>query len=368
MSVILNMVDWSQAFDRLSHKNGVESFIENGVRPSLIPLLINFFQNRKMRVKWKGKVSKEHILNGGGPQGGLMGILEYLSQTNNNTDFISEDLKFKFIDDLSFLEILNLISQGLCSYNMKFHVASNVSVHNQYLPPESLQSQSNLDKISTWTKDHQMQLNIEKSKFMVFNFTDNYQFNTKLCIDEKPLEQVREERLLGVVINDKLTWESNTQFIVRKAYKRMIILHNLFQFGLPLKDMVEIYILYIRSVVENSAVVWHSSLTVADRLTIERVQKVALKIILNQNYESYDQALKVSGLPTLEQRRILLCQKFATKCLKNEKNCDMFPLNEHSMAMKTRHPEKFYVQPAKTGRLQDSAIPYMQRLLNKMYK
>ena len=148
----------------------------------------------------------------------------------------------------------------------------------------------------------------------------------------------------------------------------MIILHNLFQFGLPLKDMVEIYILYIRSVVENSAVVWHSSLTVADRLTIERVQKVALKISLNQNYESYDQALKVSGLPTLEQRRILLCQKFATKCLKNEKNCDMFPLNEHSMAVKTRHPEKFYVQPAKTGRLQDSAIPYMQRLLNKMYK
>ena len=65
MSVILNMVDWSQAFDRLSHKNGIQSFIENGVRPSLIPLLINFFQNRKMKVKWNGKVSNEHILNGG---------------------------------------------------------------------------------------------------------------------------------------------------------------------------------------------------------------------------------------------------------------------------------------------------------------
>ena len=55
-----------------------------------------------MKVKWNGKLSKEHILNGGGPQGGLMGILEYLSQTNNNTDFISDELKFKFIDDLSF--------------------------------------------------------------------------------------------------------------------------------------------------------------------------------------------------------------------------------------------------------------------------
>ena len=69
MSVILNMVDWSQAFDRLSYKNGIESFIEKGVCPSLIPLLINIFQNCKMKVKWNGKLSKEHILNGGGPKG-----------------------------------------------------------------------------------------------------------------------------------------------------------------------------------------------------------------------------------------------------------------------------------------------------------
>ena len=298
-----------------------------------------------------------------------MCILEYLSQTKNSTDFTSDELKFKFIDDLSFLEILNLISQGLCSFNMKYHVASNIgSEHNQYLPPENFKSQSNLDKISAWTKEKQMQLNIEKSKFMIFNFTENYQFNTKLCIENQPLEQVKVEKLLGVVINDKLTWESNTQFIVKKAYTRMIILHNLFKFGLPLKDMVEIYILYIRSVVENSAVVWHSSLTVADRLTIERVQKVALKIILNEKYESYVQALEVSGLQTLEERRIILCKKFAVKCLKNEKTSHMFPLNFNSTTVKTRNPEKFYVQPAKTRRLQVSAIPYMQQLLNTIYR
>ena len=65
-------------------------------------------------------------------------VLEYLSQTKNSKDFTSDELKFKFIDDLSFLEILNLLSQGLCSFNMKFHVLSNIgSEHNQYLPPEN---------------------------------------------------------------------------------------------------------------------------------------------------------------------------------------------------------------------------------------
>ena len=52
-------------------------------------------------------LAKYTYLMGGEPQGGLMGILEYLSQTHNNTDdFISEELKFKFIDDLTFIEIL----------------------------------------------------------------------------------------------------------------------------------------------------------------------------------------------------------------------------------------------------------------------
>ena len=256
MSVILTMVDWSQAFDRQCHKLGIESFIRNGVRSSLIPILKSFFQNRQMRVKWQDKISSPHILNGGGPQGGLLGILEYLSQTNNNTDFISDDLKFKFIDDLSFLEIINLISLGLCSYNFKQQVPSDIGC--QFLPPENLETQTNLEKISTWTGKNLMKLNTDKSKYMIFNFTDNHQFNTRLSLENNVLEQVSEQSLLGVVINDRLTWDSNTDFIVKKAYKRMIILHNLFNFVLPVDELIQIYILYIRSLVEHSAVVWHN--------------------------------------------------------------------------------------------------------------
>ena len=87
---ILNLVDWSQAFDRQSHRLGVQSFIENGVRPALIPILVNFFQNRKMRVKWKGHISTLRSLHGGGPQGGTLGIEEYISQSNDSTNFLKD--------------------------------------------------------------------------------------------------------------------------------------------------------------------------------------------------------------------------------------------------------------------------------------
>ena len=361
-AVIVQMIDWSQAFDRQSHTLGIQSFLKNGVRHSLIPILISFFQNRSMRVKWNGVTSKSRVLNGGGTQGGLMGILEYLSQTNDNVEFIPVEDRYKFKDDLSVLEIINLISVGLSSYNYKQHVPSDInSEHNQYLPAKNINSEGYLQQISDWTDENQMKLNAEKSKFMVVNFTENYQFNTRLLLNNNLLSQVRETRLLGVVLRDDLTWKSNTDFIVKQAYKRMILLHRLFAFNMPTEDMIEIYTLYIRSILESSAVVWHSSITQEEVIELERVQKVALRVILSSEYENYGNALTLSGLSTLEQRRITLCKKFAISCTKSHKTSDMFPLNPSTAD--TRHHGKYLVQQATTSRLKDSAIPYMQRLL-----
>ena len=117
-AVLATLVDWKQAFPRQCPKLGIESFIQNGVRPSLIPLIMSFFQNRKMRVKWKGHLSNIRELNGGGPQGSSFGIWEYLSQSNDNADFVSPEDRFKFVDDLSFIEVINLLSVGLASFNI----------------------------------------------------------------------------------------------------------------------------------------------------------------------------------------------------------------------------------------------------------
>ena len=100
-----------------------------------------------------------------------------------------------------------------------------------------------------------------------------------------------------------------------------------------------------------------------EQMELARVQKVALRIILKSDYENYTNALKLVGLETLHERRTILCKKFATNCTKNEKTCAKFPLNPSTV--NTRHPEKFYVQPANTRRLSQSAIPYLQRLLNE---
>ena len=277
-------------------------------------------------VKWKGLLSKSRPLPGGGPQGGTMGIEEYLSQSNNNTEFLDPDKKFKFIDDLSILEIINLISIGLASYNCHQHVPSDVGPEHHYLDPRNIKSQEYLDKIEEWTKSQKMKLNADKSSFMIFNFSKNYQFKTRLELEDIHLEQVNESRLLGLVLRDDLSWVSNTQSITKRANARMIILRNLYSFDIPVEDLLQLYILYIRSLVEQSAVVWHSSITKGEQKDLERIQKVALRLILKDSYENYDSALKLTGLETLTARRTKLCLTFARKCVKHEKTSHMFPL------------------------------------------
>ena len=107
-----------------------------------------------------------------------------------------------------------------------------------------------------------------------------------------------------------------------------------------------------------------SSITVGEQNDLERIQKVALKIILGENYLSYENALYLSNLETLKARRIQLSKRFAIKCTRNEVLSDMFPLSEHNV--NTRNPEKYRVTKARTNRLAVSAIPTMQRQLNKL--
>ena len=71
-------------------------------------------------------MERENMKDGGGPQGGLWGILEYLSLSNDNTDYISNKDKYKYIDDLSILEKINLLCIGLSSYQFKSHMASDI--------------------------------------------------------------------------------------------------------------------------------------------------------------------------------------------------------------------------------------------------
>ena len=210
-----------------------------------------------------------------------------------------------------------------------------------------------------------MKLNISKTKNMIFNFSKNNQFSTEIKLDGGIIETVNETKLLGTLISNDLNWRKNTERIIKESNKRMVFLHRLSKFTKNIKDLKKIYILQIRSKLEQSAVLWHSSLTQKCEINLERVQKSALKVILGERYIDYDNALKVLKLQSLKERREELCLRFARKCLQVPKFLKMFPRKHHDHDMEKRRSESFQVKRGLTERLRKSAIPYMQRLLNE---
>ena len=239
-AVVANMIDWNSAFVRQCPKLGIVSFQNNGVRSSLIPILISYFQERHQSVKWRGVLTTPKRINGGGPQGATLGILEYLSQSNNSSDCVGQDDRYKFVDDLTVLEIVNLLTIGLSSFNTRNQVPNDIGEHNQFIPPENLKSQTYLNEINSWTTKQRMLINKKKTKTMVFNFTDKYQFSTRLSLDNEILETVKETKLLGTIITEDLKWDKNTNSITKKAYARLELLRKLKKFQPPVKDLKKI--------------------------------------------------------------------------------------------------------------------------------
>ena len=176
---------------------------------------------------------------------------------------------------------------------------------------------------------------------------------------------INSTRLLGTIITNNLRWEENTSNIVKKANARMQLLRKVASFGTSVEELKNIYILFIRSQLEHSATVWHSSLTQENKNDLERVQKSAMKTILAEKYKSHEQALSFLNLETLDERRKDLCLKFAIRTSKHEKTHKIFPTNMKKHEMPTRKGEKFKVQFAKTERLRKSAVIYMQNILNE---
>ena len=146
----------------------------------------------------------------------------------------------------------------------------------------------------------------------------------------------------------------------------MELLRKVASFGTGIDDLKNIYILYVRSLLEQSATVWHSSLTEENQNDLERVQKTALKVILGNKFKSYKNALSMLNIETLTERREQLCLSFALKASKHPKTKQMFPLNEKKHVMGTRNQEKYVVHHAHTDILKDSAIIFMQNLLMNM--
>ena len=331
-----------------------------------------------MVVRYKGETTGMKALPGGGPQGTLLGLLLFLilindcgfddqdkpigqTITSQKKKFSSPTFHSKYVDDLTIAEAINLKETLLPNTERALPDPYHARL-GQKLCPEKSKMYEQIGKIQEYASENQMKLNTAKCKFMLFNPTINYDFIPELEIDGRELDTMEEMKMLGLVLSNDLSWRPNTDNMVMKAYKRIWMIKRLKSRGANLDDLTDIYTKQIRSVLEFGVPVWNCGLTKAEVTDIERVQKSFLHIALGDSYGDYDNALSISKLETLEERRKNLCIKFAKKAAKHPKHKDWFvPESKPN----TRSEKTNFKAP--TGRLKrflKSPIPYLTNLLN----
>ena len=213
-----------------------------------------------------------------------------------------------------------------------------------------------------------MKINQKKTKVILFNNSRKYDFSPQLGFNDKDdddvLEIVEELRLLGVVITSNLNWQAHVDHMCQKAFNRLWMIRRLKPLGATVDELIEVYQTQIRCLLEFAVAAWNSGLTKAQINQLERVQKCALAIILQDDYVDYGHALSSVNLKSLQDRRHALCLKFAKKALKHPKFRKWFCPN-NPIRIDTRS-DKQTLKPvqSRTCRYEKSPIAYLTRLLN----
>ena len=397
-AVINLLADWSKAFNKVNHNIIMRILIALKIPQWLLRLILSYLQNRKMILRFRNCSSSPKDLPGGCPQGTLIGVILYILYINpigfpgEITLQISDILKnykspldifpdllpnnkslpatlnaAKYMDDATIQEAVDL-STTLASKLDRSGPLPWWESSGKLLPNANTQLKSEIESIKTISDEREMVLNPDKTKIMVVNFTHNHQFQSLLTIpgSSTSIELTFETKLLGYWLTVNMKPDVHVSYILKIAYGRLWAISRLKTANVPNNDILHFFNVKIRSVLEYAAPVFTSMLTVENKIDIERTQKIALKVILNDEYSTYDQACAVLNTLSLESRRKDLSLNFALKCLKSEAHNHFFK-QRTSTYYQLRKIKAFEEPFCHSERYNTSPIPYFTRLLNEHF-
>ena len=151
---------------------------------------------------------------------------------------------------------------------------------------------------------------------MLINFMLNDNFNTTpIVLGNNTVERVTSYKLLGIIISNDLKWGEHIDYISKKASKRLNSLTIYKKVNVDKDGILKVYLTKISSILEYGVQVWQD---IPESLsnTQELIQKRALHIIYP--CRSYLDALNITNLTSLKERRTQLCCKYIRKMSQND--------------------------------------------------
>ena len=124
----------------------------------------------------------------------------------------------KYVDDLS-LAFSIYLKESLVT-NPEMNPQRPLSYHNRtnhILPLRKNVMQQEFYKLTEFANQHEMVINADKMKAMLFNSARKWDFMPQIENGSgEYLEVLEELKSLGVIVSTNMTWHSNTKYICSK--------------------------------------------------------------------------------------------------------------------------------------------------------
>ena len=226
---LLLLLDFSKAFDMVDHKLLLKKLYWYGIRGTAHHWFESYLAHRKQYVGVNNHTSTIGELDHGVPQGSILGPLLFIIFINDMPNIFPGAHFIMYADDA------NIIISG--------KTIGEIEEKIKLLIP----------KLSNWVQGNMLKLNTTKTKYMLISNLINHDFN--IIIGNKKIARVTQEKFLGVIVDDKLTFNAHRQALAKKIANNCGVLFRA-RHILNMQSLKLLYYSFIQSHMVYCSGVW----------------------------------------------------------------------------------------------------------------
>ena len=282
------ILDFAKAFDVVPFAKLLDKIAAMGVHPTIIDWVKAWLTNRTSTVIANDTKSLPLPVTSGVPQGSVLGPLLFLIYINDMPVCVRSNLRLFADDSLLYREIKT--------------------------PADTITLQSDLDALSAWAAKWQMRFNVSKCEHASIKPGSGTLLPTTYKLNDQPINKVSEFKYLGVIIDDRLSFEQQVNTVCKKASSLLHMLMRNLKHALRTTKTIAFNSI-CRPILEYACTTWSPRLNRQSE-SLEAVNRKAYRWVFRLSRRDHiSQKMIDSGWRTLKHRREEADTKMLTKIL-----------------------------------------------------